>query len=367
MKKLVKFIRVVLAVALAIGWYQCMKALIVYHVDSCPELYGVEINRLLAYLPLLGVFAIVPFPVAAAALLSGYKLVRLRWFFLEISKPDKLRIRLTKKLGLGAQVLPPRTDGSSPYALYWLSGNIYLVALALLLGLLTALLWRMPAARYLNIWFCAMMMACLVPLLPTKNSSLDRVLAFRNSRDLRRAWECSLYLNAAMGKKEKLSDMPEEWFLPYPAELKDHPLVMYANFNRAAWLISKDRWMEGYAELQYFFDLVPAPKTHTMIASAILNGVVCEVLGDLPYMCLSQLDHPSLKLPLPPAWETQRLQAEYARALFLHHDEVEAAAILPKLEAALEKDGRTREGIEKLQRKAGLLTDDVPAKKGEDA
>ena len=155
MKKLVKFIRVVLAVALAIGWYQCMKALIVYHVDSCPELYGVEINRLLAYLPLLGVFAIVPFPVAAAALLSGYKLVRLRWFFLEISKPDKLRIRLTKKLGFGAQVLPPRTDGSSPYALYWLSGNIYLVALALMLGLLTALLWRMPAARYLNIWFCA--------------------------------------------------------------------------------------------------------------------------------------------------------------------------------------------------------------------
>ena len=92
-----------------------------------------------------------------------------------------------------------------------------------------------------------------------------------------------------------------------------------------------------------------------MIASAILNGVMCEALGDLPPMCMSQLDHPSLKLPLPQNWENQRLLAEYARALFLHRDEAEAAAILPKLEAAFDKEGRTREGIEKLQRKAGIL------------
>lgn len=358
MKKLVKLIRVVLAIALAIGCYQCMKAQIVHHVRSCPELYEVEINRLLAYLPMLGVFMLVPFPVTAGAILSGYKVARLRWFFLEISKPDKLHIRLTKKFGFGAQVLPPRTNGTSPYVLYWLSGYIYLAALTLLLGVLTALLWRTPAAVYLNIWFWAMGMSLLVPLLPTKVNSLDRVLAFRKSRDLRRAWECNLYLAAALERKEKLRDMPEEWFLPVPAALQDEPLVQYYNFNRAAWLISQDRYAEGYEALRYFFDLVPAPKTHTKIASAILNGAVCEVLGDLPYMCLSQLDHPSLKLPLPPAWETQRLQAEYARALFLHHDEAEAAAILPKLEAALEKDGRTREGIEKLQRKAGLLTDE---------
>ena len=193
------------------------------------------------------------------------------------------------------------------------------------------------------------------PFLPTRSNVFDRILVFRKSRDLRRAWECSLHQNAAMDHKTKLRDMPAEWFLPYPEALKDEPLVMYANFNRAAWLISQDRYAEGYEVLRYFFDLVPAPKTHTMIASAILNGVMCEALGDLPPMCMSQLEHPSLKLPLPQNWENQRLLAEYARALFLHRDEAEAAAILPKLEAAFDKEGRTREGIEKLQRKAGIL------------
>jgi hypothetical protein len=235
-------------------------------------------------------------------------------------------------------------------------------ALALLLTLLAVVCWRTPAARYLNILAPACLMVVIAwPLLPTRSNVFDRIRVFRKSRDLRRAWECSLHQNAAMDHKTKLRDMPAEWFLPYPEALKDEPLVMYANFNRAAWLISQDRYVEGYEALRYFFDLVPAPKTHTMIASAILNGVMCEALGDLPPMCMSQLDHPSLKLPLPQNWENQRLLAEYARALFLHHDEAEAAAILPKLEAAFDKEGRTREGIEKLQRKAGILPESPAA------
>lgn len=359
MKKIVKLIRIVLAIALAIGCYQCMKAQIVHHVRNCPELYEVEINRLLAYLPMVGVFMLVPFPVTVGAVLSGYKVVRLRWFFLEISKPDKLRIRLTKKFGFGAQVLPPRTDGTSPYVLYWLGGYIYLVVLTLLLGVLTALLWRTPAAMYLNIWFWAMVVTWLVPLLPTKVNSLDRVLSFRKSRDLRRAWECCLHIYAATERKVKLVDMPDEWFLPYPVEMADQPLVRINNFNRASRLINQERVEEGYEELRYFFDLEPKPDTHELIAGAILNGAVCEALADLQPMCLSQLDHPSMKIISQNSWVTQKLMAEYARALFLHHDEVEAATILPKLEAALDKEERPRDGLERLQRKAGILQDEA--------
>jgi len=358
-KMLVRLGRIALAALVWLAWYAGMRVFVFVHADSCPELYGTPMDKALIFIPLLLMLAMLPFIVAGIGRLSGYRLHRIHWLFLEIAKPDKLRIRLTKKLGWAFRMLPPRTDGTSPYVLYWLGQYLTEALLALLFGVLTAIFWRTPASRYLYtqcwVW---LLLALAAPLLPTRGNGLAHILAFRKSRDLRRGWECNLHLTAALDRKVKLRDMPEEWFLPVPAALQDEPLVRYYNFNRAAWLISQDRYTEGYEALRYFFDLEPKPDTHGMIASAILNGVVCEALGDLPYRCLSQLDHPSLKRPLPPAWETQRLQAEYARALFLRHDEAEAAAILPKLEAALEKDGRTREGIEKLQRKAGLLYQD---------
>ncbi len=367
MKKLVKLIRIALSALILYGWYKGYMALLDFHYACCPELHETSINYALVFLPLLCYFLLAIFPLAMMNAASGYKLHKLHWLFLEITQPDKLRIRWTKKLGFAARLLPPRTDGTSPYVFYWLGVYFCMAALAVILGVLLVICWRTPAARYLAIAFpAALVWVFLMPILPTKNNALDRVLAFRRSRDLRRAWECNLHITAATERKEKLADMPDEWFLPYPKELADHSLVRYANFNRASRLINLDREAEGYEALRYFFDLTPAPQTHGMIASAILNGAICEALIDLPPMCLSQLDHPSLKLPLPPNWETQRMLAEYARALFLHHDEAEAAAILPKLEAAFEKDGRTREGIEKLQRKAGLLTDNAPADKGED-
>lgn len=356
MKKLVKLIRIALSALIVFGWYKGYMALLNFHYACCPELHATALNQWLVFLPLVCCFLLMVFPITAIAMGSGYQLHKLHWLFLEITKPDKLRVRWTKKLGWSVRLLPPRTDGTSPYVCYSLSGYMCFGALALLLTLLAVVCWRTPAARYLNILAPACLLVVIAwPLLPTRSNVFDRIRVFRKNRDLRRAWECNLHITAAFERKEKLTDLPDEWFLPYPAEIADDPIVRYANFNRASWLINQDRWAEGYEVLRYFFDLVPAPKTHAMIASAILNGVMCEALGDLPPMCMSQLDHPSLKLPLPQNWENQRLLAEYARALFLHRDEAEAAAILPKLEAAFDKEGRTREGIEKLQRKAGIL------------
>lgn len=374
MKKIVKLIRIVLVAAVLFAWYQVYTALFEAHYASFPAMYDTKLNLLPVYVPLVLFLLLLPFPVAGICIRSGYRLHRMQWLFLEITKPDKLRVRLTKKFGYSARLLPPRTDGTSPYLCYLLSGYLCFAALGLLTALLAVLCWRTPAARYLNILCPACLLVVIAwPLLPTRRNPFDTALSFRKSRDLRRAWECNLHTLAALDDKVKLSKMPEEWFLPYPDELKDEPLVMYGNFNRAAWLCNQERYAEAYEGLRYFFDLKPEPRTHHLIAMAILNGVVCEALGEdengkpLPPMCMSQLDHPSLKLPLPPEWEAQRLQAEYARALFLHHDEAEATAILPKLEAALDKAGRDHEGIEKLQRKAGLLAEDAAADKGEQA
>lgn len=362
MKKIVKLIRMILVAVVIFAWYQVSMALFETHYVSFPAMHDAELNHLLIYAPMVLFILLMPFPIVGICIHSSYRLHRMQWLFLEITKPDKLRIRLTKRFGYSVRMLPPRTDGMSPYVGYSLSGYMCFVVLALLLTLLAFVCWHTPVARYLNILAPTCVMVTIAwPLLPTRANAFDRICAFRKSRDLRRAWECNLHTMAAMEQKTKLKNMPEDWFLPVPATLQDEPLVQYYNFNRAAWLISKDRWVEGYEGLRYFFDLTPSPQTHMMIAMAILNGVICEALGEdengakLPPMCMSQLDHPSLKLPLPQNWENQRLLAEYARALFLHHDEAEAAAILPKLEAGFAKEERPRDAIEDLQRKAGIL------------
>ena len=357
-KKLIKLGRIALSVLLIWGWYRGFMALLDFHYTCFPELHQTPINQWLVFLPLAFFFLLMPFPVAAIVLASGYRLHRIHWFFLEITKPDQLRVRWKKKLGWNVCLLPPRTDGASPYVLYWSSVPLFFAAFAALLGVLLVICWRTPAARYLIIAFLAVLLwVFLMPVLPTRNNFLDRVLTLRKSRDLRRAWECNLHMTAAMEQGIQLQDMPEAWFLPYPAALQDQVLVRFTNFNRASRLINQQREAEGYEILRYFFDLKPTPETNMLIAGAILNGALCEALVDLPPMCLSQLDHPTLKLPLPPTWIRGRLYAEYARALFLHHDEAEAAAILPKLEAAIEKDGKDRLTLERLQRKAGLLID----------
>lgn len=358
-KKLVKLIRIVLAAGVAYAWYRGMQAFVRFHYTCCPELYGTDMNMALYFILLLLMAVLMILPVTGLALLSGYRLHRIRLLFWEITKSDKLQIRLTRKFGWSVRVLPPCIDGTSPIAMYWLGRYLYLAAETVMFGLLAALCWRTPAAHYMDLYFLSgVLCTFLMPLLPGRNNGVDHFLTFRKSRDLRRAWECGLHLIAAADNKTKLRDMPAEWFLPYPEALKDEPMVMYANFNRSAWLIAQERYAEGYEGLRYFFDLKPEPQTHGMIAMAILNGVVCEALAEMPPMCMSQLDHPSLKLPLPIEWEAQRLQAEYARALFLHHDETEAAEILPKWKEALDKAGRDYEGVEKLQRKAGLLVDE---------
>lgn len=350
-RRLINLIRLAVFAALMVGLFGGMQALIGYHFECCPELYEVSMDRVTALLPIVGLLALLPFAMALYAAMSGYRVCKVRWFFLEFTAQDKLRVRLTGKLGFGAQALPPRTDGTSPYVLYWLSGYIFFWVLTLLLGLLTVMFWRNPISRYLNIWVCAMLAVPLMVLLPSKRNPLDRVLAFRKSRDLLRAWECMLHMNDALEQDVKLQDMPDEWFLAYPEALKDHPFVRVVNFNRASRLIDQERYAEGYEVLRYFFDLTPAPDTHLLIAGAIINGAPCEAMADLPPMCLSQLDHPSMKLPMPPNWERPRLFAEYARALFLHHDEAEAAAILPKLTALIEKEGKGEKSLARLQEK----------------
>lgn len=357
-RKLVTLLRIVACTAVLVGWFILSKAFVDFHSACCPELYSPDtiVSSLPLLLLLLCYLLLTPVVSALVGRLCGYKFHRLNLFFLEISKPDKLRVRLSKRLQFSAYMLPPRTDGTSPYILPSLSSWMFILACTALFGLLTCVFWQTRASRTLIGLLGGFVLACFTPLVPMgRNDVPTRLWEFHGSRDLRRAWECGLHISAALERDEKLENMPDEWFLLYPEAIKDHIFVQYNNFNRASRLIDQKKEAEAYEVLRYFFNLKPGPSNYMLVAGAILNGVLCEVFADLPPMCLSQLDHDALKAPLPPQWERSRLTAQYARALFLHHDEAEAAAILPALEKEIEKQGRGREILERLQEKAGLL------------
>ena len=71
-------------------------------------------------------------------------------------------------------------------------------------------------------------------------------------------------------------------------------------------------------------------------------------------MCLSQLEHPSVKYMTPAHWAPRARTAQYARALLLNRDEAEAAALLPAIEKDVAEDQTDGALIRRIQEKAGI-------------
>lgn len=356
-KKLLNYLRIIVLLALAGLAAWGLVALGILHQTTCPELYapGSSDYAWLYLVLFVLIFLLMPLLESIGGLLTGYRLHRMRILFIEFTHQKKLRIRLSKRPGWGAFLVPPRIDGTSPYKLALLSVPLMLAITAGLCLTLAAIFWHTGPARALLIIPAVCLGLIVVTLLPRRNGSdiLSLLLSFRN-RDKLRAWECAMHVTAALDEGKKLADMPEEWFQHYPAEVADDLYVSNCIINGSSWLMRQRRFTEAYDMLRPMFDLVPSPDTHTIIACALLNGAICEALEDLSPMCLSQLEHPSLKYMCPPNWEPRRRTVQYARALLLTHDEAEAAALLPQIEKDIETDLTDGRLIRRLQEKAGV-------------
>ena len=215
--------------------------------------------------------------------------------------------------------------------------------------------WDTYAARILMLPAFLGFVITLALLLPRKNGTdfLSRVLILRRGKDYVRAWECSAHISYALSLGKKLMDMPEEWFQTYSAETAEDIYVSNCIINGSSRLIRQFRFQEAYAMLRPLFDLKPMPENHQVIACSILNGAICEAADDLPPMCLSQLEHTSVKYMTPPAWQPRLLTAKYARALLLNHDEAEAAVLLEEMTKHIEQNDIDRRLVLLLQEKTG--------------
>lgn len=358
-KKLLNYLRIIMLLALTGLATWGLVALGAMHRSACPELYapGTSDYAWLYIVLIVLIFLLTPLFTSVGGLLTGYRLHRMRILFIEIWQEDKLHVRLNKHPGWGTFLLPPRIDGTSPYRLALLSRPLSMLAVAALSLALAAIFWHTGPAQALLILPAACLGVIVILLLPHRNGTdiISLLLAFRNP-DRLRAWECAMHITAALDDGKKLADMPEEWFQRYPAEVADDLYVSNCIINGSSRLIRQERYTEAYETLRPLFDLTPAPETHQFIACALLNGAICEALTHLQPMCLSQLEHPSIKYMCPPHWEPRRRTAQYASALFLTHDEAEAAALLPAIEKDVQADQTDGVLIRRMQEKAGLIT-----------
>ncbi len=356
-KKLLTYLRIIVLIALAGLAAWGLVALIVMHRSTCPELYAPgHSDYIWLYLVLCALGCLLmPVFTSVGALMTGYRLHRMRILFIEIKQEDKLRVRLSKRPGLGTFLLSPRIDGTSPYKLALLSMPLSMMVLAGLCLALAALLWRTGPAVALLIVPAACLGIIFITLLPRRNGSdiLSRLLAFRN-RDKLRAWECAMHIAAALGDSKTLMGMPEEWFQRYPAEIADDLYVANCLINGSSRLIRQGRFPEAYDMLRPLLDLTPAPENHQIIACALLNGAICEALTDLPPLCLRQLEHPSIRYMCPPSWEPRRRTVQYAQALLLDHDEAKAAPFLLQIEKDIQAGHTDGKLIRRIQEKAGI-------------
>lgn len=357
-RKLFNLLRAFLLMALlgAALWGEVR--LSVLHQHTYPQYYDTQAS--MPFAPILFfillIFVLMPLSQVGAGFASGYSLYHLQLPFLNICSKGKVRPRLSRQLRPGIHMLPPRTDGTSPYRLYLLSLPLTILLVILLTALLTALCWSTAAARTFLPLTLASTAALCVLLLPRKNRDLLAPLfLFPRASEVQRAWECTLHITAALSEDKRLHDMPGEWFAVAPPVHTENSYVQVYTINSASRLMRQYRFSEAYALMRPLFDLTPAPETHQTIACSILNGAVCEAIEELPPMCLSQLEHTSVKYMLPPTWQPRLALAKYARALVLDHNEGEAAAFLPEIEKAI-ADGKT-DGtlLRMLQEKAGVV------------
>lgn len=360
-RKLFNWLRVIAIIAICVLIFQAFTALLSLQYDSCSE--TLSTNTLAAAYTIGLVLLLLSMPIGACLIsrIGGWQLHTLHILFIQVSNKDKLRVRFVPRLGYYARMLPSRIDGASPWVLRLFAEPFYLTAMSMLLALACVITWHTPVAHiFLILSFGCFSGACFI-LLPSKNDRLLQALRFRRDARYRQAFECAQHISAAGMDKVHLQDMPEDWFPALPAALLDDQFIRYITFQRSSWLIRNERELEGYEALLPLLDLSPAPETYLTIAGAILNGAVVEALHDLPPRCLQLLDDPSVKYMTPANWDRAVKMALYARALFLHQDETEAAALLPEVEKHITPEREEpRRTLRRLQEKAGLVPKEDP-------
>lgn len=281
-----------------------------------------------------------------AGLYCGWRLEELSLLGLGLHRTREGRLRLMYRRPFAwaaALLTPPKVDGSTPMTLY-LASSAVLPGLVSVTMIIAALYWRADPHMALYLWEgLIMLLSILVSLLPApgRPGLLRQIRRLADSADLRRSHAHRLHVAAANRRGVSVSELPEELFGPYPAELWTEPDIFSAMANRATRLLNTGRYEEAREILSDLLTTLGDPALHIPrkeVGSHILSCSlsIAEAMTGTASSCSARLDSPEMQRSLNRVgWRDRLLLARYVRALLVLHDASAAEALLRDLEPAL--------------------------------
>lgn len=210
-------------------------------------------------------------------LISGYKFNSIRFFgTMIINENGKLAIKKMSVAGTGGQcsMVPPRTDGTSPVALFNWGGCIANVITSMI-AILVAILCRdmVVFSTILLIFGVVGIGLAIINGIPFKSLGNDgyNAMTLKDRPQARMAFEKSLVIMKELGDGKRLRDLPGEYF-DYEVgkyELEDNLLVSTAAMTMN-YHLDCGNYDKVYELSKYLLENVELVDAHKLIAVAEL-------------------------------------------------------------------------------------------------
>ncbi len=278
--------------------------------------------------------------------MSGYRFVSFNvlGYLWQRGADGRLHVRRMQLPGAAGQCLmapPDDPDGEFPFLLYNLGGVLANLIAAALFALLT---WLIPMDA-LRIVFAAQTIAgialALMNGLPYRNQAVQNdaanILAIRRSPHARRAFWVQMSIAARTGLGERLRDMPDDWFRPFPEDEMDNPIVCTVPVMKASRLMDQ---LDFPAALEAVNALLAREKGILGLYRMTMtcDGAVCELLTGRPGRLTAALDAPkNQQLMKSFGAHPAILRTRYAVALLRDRNDAAAEKHLAAFDAAAKK------------------------------
>lgn len=364
MKKMTKVLYALLGMLAGFG----LGILLITMLDRVPGLSaGQELALYLFAFVMLYVFSLVELIMHEAGhlifgLATGWRFVSFRIANIIWLRDKDGRVRRAKfsLAGTGGQCLlapPPWQEEGFPWQLYNLGGIIVNLTTALICAVLTLLFWNHPLAALLLMeaalvgLFMAITNGLPMPGLTVSNDGSNHLSMLR-SRDARRALWVQMSVAAAQAQGQRLRDMPEAWFAPFPEEAASNPLVVSVAVFQANRLLSSLDLPGAESAIRALLareqGVVPLYR-----ALLTIDGAYCELAGGHPGNLTEALDTPAVRQIMKAMRRYPSvLRTQYAEALLRRRD----AAQADKWLKAFEEAARTYPYPQEIEEERQLMT-----------
>lgn len=285
-------------------------------------------------------------------LLSGYRFVsfNILGFIWQRGANGKLRVGRMQIAGAGGQCLmaPPEYNGGDfPFTLYNLGGVLMNLFSAVLFGLLA---WLIPAApvRILLVTqavvgvFGALTNGLPIPVAALQNDGKN-LLCIRRDIHARRAFWVQMAIAAETARGTRMKSMPEEWFVPFPEEAMDNPIVCAVAVMNTSRLMDMLDFAAAEREIRA---LMAREKGVVGLYRMTMgcDGAVCELIAGRPGDLTASLESKDIQQMMA-AMKTypSLIRTRYAIALLKERDGEKAEKLLAEFEQAARKHPNPQE------------------------